>query len=835
VKSPIKTTRKGPANLRNSGDEKPRSGGRDWLLALGLLAAVVLAYEPAWNGKPVWDDDAHHIRPALQSWKGLERIWFEPGATQQFYPLVYSVLWLEQKVWADAPAGYHIVNILLHAVSALLLVKVLRRMEVPGAWLGAALWALHPVQVESVAWMSELKNTLSGLCYLGSALAYLRFDRERRGWCYLASLGLFGAGLLAKSVIATLPAALLLVFWWKRKKLRWKEDVLPLGPFFVVGIGLGLFTAWMERTMVIGIDRGSHLSGVDRCFVPSRAVWFYLGKLAWPHPLIFMYPRWEVSAAVWWQYLFPGALLLLAAGLWFWRGRLGFGPLVALLFFAGTLFPALGFVDVYPFRYSFVADHFQYLACLGPLALAGAGIERGLGWAAKSTPLFKATGCAVLLAVLGALTWVQCGQYSDVETLWRMTVARNPGCWMAQNELGVIRLAQGKLDEAASRFKIVLDLHPDDEKAHDNLGTVLSRQGAVGEAIEHFRKGLAIQPADPKARDSLGTLLFQQGKAGEAIAEYQKALALQPDFAEVRDHLGNALLQQGQAGEAIAQFRLALALQPDLANAHYNLGNALLQQGAIVEAIAHFRKALEIQPNFAEARNNLGHALLLQGEVVEAIAQFRKALEIQPDYAQAGRNLGRALLRQGDFGGALACFEKTIALPPDAAQKWHDLGDDFLQQGFLIEAIACYRQALSINPRFAQAWAGLGMACFNNGQWKEAGESWQKSLEINPAQPQIQNNLASLLATASDASLRDGPRAVALAEQANQSAGGANPIILCTLAAAYAEGGNFPLAAATARRALELAVQQKQDSLAATLQEQIKLYETNAPLRKAPR
>ena len=814
-------------------NERPRPGAHDWLLALALLAAVLLAYQPAWDGKPVWDDDAHHIGPALQSWNGLGKIWFQPGATQQFYPLVYSVLWLQQKLWADAPTGYHIVNILVHAASALLLVKVLRRLEVPGAWLGAALWALHPVQVESVAWMSELKNTLSGLCYLGSALAYLRFDRERKGAFYLVSLALFGAGLLAKSVIATLPAALLLVFWWKRKKLRWKEDVLPLGPFFIVGAGLGLFTAWMERTMVIGIDRGAHLSSVARCFVPSRAIWFYLGKLAWPHPLIFIYPRWEVSGAVWWQYLFPAGLLLLAAVLWFGRRRLGIGPLVALLFFAGTLFPALGFFDVYPFRYSFVADHFQYLACLGPLALAAAGMQWGFGWAARRTPLLKPVCCVLLLAVLGALTRVQCGQYADLETLWLTTLARNPGSTMARNELGVIRMEQGKLDEAASQFKMVLALRPDDEKAHNNLGTVLIRKGDVDEAIAQFRKGLDIQPIDPKARVSLGALLFQKGEVGGAIAEYRKALALQPNFPEALNDLGNALLQQGKAGEAMAQFRKALDFQPDFPNARYNLGNVLLQQRAFAEAAVEYRKAVALQPDFAEAHNNLGCALMQQGANGEAIAEFRKALALQPAYSQARENLGCAFLRQGDFAGALACFEKNGVLPADPAQKWHDLGADFFKQGQLTEAIACCRQAVSINPRFADAWAGLGLAFFQNGQIKEAGESWQKALEINPAQPQIQNNLASIFATASDASLRDGPKAVALAEQANQLTGGGNPIILCTLAAAYAETGRYQEAAATARKALSQAQAQKDDKLAGTLQEQIKLYEQGRPMRQA--
>jgi tetratricopeptide (TPR) repeat protein len=727
----MKAARKDPGSIRNPRDEKRGTGARDWLLALGLLAAVLLAYQPAWNGKPVWDDDAHLIGPGLQSWNGLERIWFQPGATQQYYPLVYSVFWLEQKLWGAAPAGYHLVNILLHLASALLLVRVLRRLEAPGAWLGAALWALHPVQAESVAWMSELKNTLSGLCYLGSALAYLRFDQQKKGAFYLVSLGLFGAGLLAKSVIATLPAALLLAFWWKRNKLRWKEEIAPLAPFFMVGIGLGLFTAWMERAMVMGTDPvAAPLSLLDRCLIPGRAIWFYLGKLAWPHPLIFIYPRWAVSGAVWWQYLFPVAALLLAAGLWHWRRRLGVGPLVALFFFAGTLFLALGFVDVFPFRFSFVADHFQYLACLGPLALAGAGIERGLGWAARRRRLFKPVCCAGLLAILGALTWVQCGQYADAETLWRATLARNPGAWLAHDDLGVILLDQARIADAAAQFQMALDINPDDAVAHDNLGYALS------------------------------------------------------------------------------------------------------QQGEAVEAIAHYRKALALQPDYAYAHNNLGLALIRQGEAVEAITHFREALSIQPDFRQARENLGFALLRKGDFDGAMACLEKTTVLPSDPVEKWFVLGKEMFQEGHLMEAIACYRQTLSIRPGFAEAWTELGMACFNSGQAKEAVESWQKALDLNPAQPQVQNNLASVLATASDSSLRNGPRAVALALQANQLTGGENPVILCTLAAAYAEAGRYAEAAATARKALGQAEAQKNDKLAGALQEQIRLYEAGRPMRE---
>ena len=300
--------------------------------------------------------------------------------------MVHSVFWVEHKLWGDATLGYHLVNILLHAFSALLLLKILRQLEISGAWLAAAIFALHPVQVESVAWISELKNTLSGVFYLGSALIYLNFDQTRRLKFYVAALVLFGLGLLSKTVIATLPAALLVVFWWQRGKLSWKQDVRPLLPFFLAGVVMGLFTAWVERKFIGAEGKVFDLTLLERMLIAGRVVWFYLGKLFWPAGLVFIYPRWEVSGTVWWQYLFPAATLLLLAGLWAWRRR-NRGPLAALLFFVGTLFPALGFLNVYPFRYSFVADHYQYLAGLGVITVVSAGAAQLLGrWRFGSSP-----------------------------------------------------------------------------------------------------------------------------------------------------------------------------------------------------------------------------------------------------------------------------------------------------------------------------------------------------------------------------------------------------------------------------------------------------------------
>ncbi len=473
-------------------------GKRDWLKGLLLVAAILLFYQPVWHAGFIWDDDAHVTNPQLRSLAGLARIWMQLGATQQYYPLVHSVFWVEHRLWGDWSPGYHLVNILVHAFAALLLVKVLQRLKIPGAWLGAAIFALHPVEVESVAWVSELKNTLSGVFYLGAALAYLEFDQDRRRGGYALALGLFLLGLMSKTVIATLPAALLIVCWWQRGRLSWRRDVLPLIPFFVAGVAAGLFTAWVERQF--GGAQGSEydFSIVERFLIAGRAIWFYLGKLCWPVNLVFIYPRWQVSQAVGWQYLFPAAVaLLLGALVWLQRRRRG--PLAALLFFVLTLFPALGFFNVYPFRFSFVADHFQYLACIGPIVLAAAGLSTGFNRLEKGRSLWTPALGGILLAILGVLTWQQCRTYANIETLWRTTIARNPSCWMAHNNLGLTLVGQGHWEEAIQHYEQALQLKPDFADALNNMGVVRATQGKLDEAVACYQKALRIHPDDLEA------------------------------------------------------------------------------------------------------------------------------------------------------------------------------------------------------------------------------------------------------------------------------------------------------------------------------------------------
>ena len=602
--------------------EEPRSNRNSWIFAFVLIIAVTLSYSPAWSGRPVWDDDAYITKVELRTLGGLENIWVSPGTTLQYYPLVYSVFWVEYKIWGDTTWPYHFVNILLHALSAILLWRILLRLKIPGAWLAAGIFALHPVQVESVAWISELKNTLSGALVLSSALLYLKFDESRKRSEYTGALALFALALLSKSVIATLPAALLVIFWWKRGKIAWKNDIIPLLPFFALGISSGAFSAWMERTRVGAQGSQFTLSVLDRCLVAGRAFWFYIGKLLWPTDLTFIYPRWHVSHLIWWQYLFPLSALILVVFCWKFRNR-SRGPLAVVLLFAGILFPALGFLNVYPFVYSYVADHFQYLASIAIITAASAGITFLIDkFLAKSRPIIRYAIPSAVLVVLAILTWHQAIMYRDAETLYLTTLRRNPDCWLAHNNLCSIFLAKGETDEA----------------------------------FRHAKEAVRLQPEDVEPQIAIGDVLLRKRQPDAAVAHYKKALTIRPDFAEGYSHLGSAYLLSQRFSEAITQYRKTLSLSPRSLAAH--------------------------------------------------------------------------------------------------------------------------------------------------------------------------NNLAWLLATCSDGSLRNGEEAVALAEQADQLSGGNNPLILHTLAAAYAESGQTVRAIETARRAEQLAVAHGYQGLASMLKKEIGQYES---------
>ena len=661
-------------------------------IAGGLfLAVVLLAYGPALDGGFIWDDDAHLTRPELRDARGLVRIWTDPSATQQYYPLTHSGFWLQSLLWGERPFGYHVVNVVLHALSALLAWTLLRRLGVRGALLAAAIFALHPVHVESVAWISELKNSLSGVLYLAAALAWLRFDppgdelvepREPRWW--IVAFILFFCALLAKTVTATLPAALLVVTWWKRGKLSLKRDVVPLIPFFAVGLAMGLMTAWVERHVIGARGEDYAFSLIERVLVAGRVFWFYLGKLLWPAELIFIYPRWTIDPTAGWQYLFPVAAVIVVGTAWALRGRIGRGPVAGLLYFGGTLFPVLGFFNVYPFKFSFVADHFQYLASLGILTMVAWGVATVLKRAGAWRKPAGVAVCAVLLVVLGGLSFRQARIYEDAETLWIDTTTRSPASFMAFN----------------------------------NLGYEYSRQGRLDEAEEAYERAIAVKPDFDLGHFNLARLHGKQGRAERAIEMYRRAIELRPDYDDAYFNLGIELGRLGRHAEAIRALEAAIEARPDFPEAHYNLGIALARLGRLEEATEAMDSALAGRPDYPEARLSLGAVLRRLGRPADAVAQLRTVLASDPGHAEAHYEMGRALADLGD--------------PEGAAEAYSAAGQLLGQRQRYADAAEAFRLALAQRPDDAEAYFWMGAACARLGRHADAVEAWRSAARLDP-------------------------------------------------------------------------------------------------------
>ncbi len=726
------------------------------LLVVAIFGITFLAYFPAIRGGQLWDDAAHITAPALQGLGGLKAIWFYLGATQQYYPVLHSAFWLEHRLWGDAVLGYHLVNIALHATAACLFALLLCRFAPPdrnpgrrwrSEWLIAAVFALHPVCVESVAWISEQKNTLSLVFYLLAALGYLRFDRDRQWRWYALALAFFVLALLSKSVTATLPAALLLGFYWKRGRLGWRRDVVPLLPWFVVGVAAGLFTAWVEHNFIGARGEAYDLTLLQRGLLAGRVVWFYLVKLVWPADLIFIYPRWRVAAS-WAGSLPVVALVGLIGVLWSVR-RWNRAPLVAVLFFVGSLFPALGFFNVYPFVFSYVADHWQYLPCLGIIALAVEGGAGGLRRAAFAWLGIPAA--AVLLAICFFLTWRQAGIYQDGDTLYSDTLAKNPKCWLAHNNLGLSLMDSGSLSKAIGHFREAIRLKPDCADAFNNLGNAYSKiPGRSADAIAALEQALRFYPNMPEALSNLGwTLTNVPGRLNEGIARLQTALQLRPDFYRAENSLGLALEKiPGRLDEAIAHFETALESAPNFADARINVGNALVRAGRFPEAIGQLERARVLKPSDPAVYYNLGTALARGGKRVEAAAAFERSLQLRANNADAENNLGNVLGQLGRESEAMTHYRKALQIDPSSAATHFNLALALRGVGDGTEAVAHYRESLRLAPRMAENWNSFGSFLYRLGRLPEAAAAYVEAVRLRPDSALFRNNLGSALTEA---------------------------------------------------------------------------------------
>ena len=528
------------------------------LLAAAVSIVTVLIYRPVWHGGFIWDDDRYVTQNSLlKAPDGLHRIWFSLDAPSQYFPLAYTVLRIERSLWDLNPTGYHWVNILLHVANALLVWCILARLKIPGAWWAAAIFALHPVQVESVAWISELKNVLMGFFFLLTLLTWIEYvdaTNRHRGIFYFAALVFFLLALFAKSTACTLPAALLLILWLKEKPIG-RRSVLEIMPFILLALGMGMVAIWWEK-----YHQGTRvlvaLAPIDRCLVAGRAFWFYLSKIFWPSDLTFIYPQWQIDAANPLAYFWLIAAAVLSLLIYYSRRFIGRGMETAALFFVATLMPLLGFIMLYTFRYTFVADHYQYLACIGPIALASAGLVT-LIRSTGSAKWLEGAGGLVILICLSVLTWRQSATYRDMETLWRTTISRNPSCWMAYGNLGVVQFQKGNIDDAVDKYEAALRLHEAYPEGHYNLASALLQRGKIDEAIMHGQRAIELDRSDPDAHVVLGNAFMNKQDFERAIREYEQALTIRPEDSNAHHNLGAAFRAKGETDRADLEYEKA--------------------------------------------------------------------------------------------------------------------------------------------------------------------------------------------------------------------------------------------------------------------------------------
>jgi tetratricopeptide (TPR) repeat protein len=657
-----------------------------------LLFTVLAVYQPAWQGAPLWDDDLSITPRGLSSWDGLGRIWTKPGATMQFYPVTYSLFWGLAHLWGESTLGYHLVSILLHGFAALLLVRLLRRLEIPGAWLAGWLFALHPVMAQSVAWITELRNTLSGVLCLSSALLYFgQAESARRR--YVWSLILFVLALLAKTAVAPLPLVLLAVRYWRHGRVEWRRDVVPLLPFVGIGLLMGLVTLHLEHTLVRAEGPSFAFSIGERLGIAGRMVFFYLGKLLWPAHLSFIYPRWELDGS-WGRFVWPLAVVAVFAILWALR-RKNRAPLVAFLAFLAMLIPVSGFFAIYAFTYSFVADRWQYLASIAPLTLAAAGLAKALSGA--SARRFFGPVAALVLVLCGVATAKTSATYANAETLYAVTLAQNPSCWLAHGNLGVVLANAGRTDEAISHYQKAIELHPDFAKAHGNLGNALIVLGRRDEAMVHYQKALQLDPSDATVHLHFGNLLMQLDRADEALAHYQKAAELQPQEPRVQIYLGNWYLQRGQRDLALASYHRALQLDPNHVEGHSQLGQALAEAGQREEAEAQFRAALRTSPNHVPALTGLARLALSAGRATEAIDLFVQASQAAPADTGILQSLALALVHQEQWADAFSVLRRAAGLAK-SPQDGERIRDTFMMVTRLFETANALRAQMPPSP-----------------------------------------------------------------------------------------------------------------------------------------
>ena len=718
---------------------------RTWLWGAGLFVLAFLAYLPVLRGSFIWDDSVMVAdNQMLRTARGLHDLWFTTRAVDPL-PLTMSALWLQWHCWDGNPFGYHIVGVLAHGLGALLLWRVLLRFTSHPrlAWLAAAVFALHPVAVASAGWISEQKNTLSIIFYLLSILCWLRFARGGKDGWYCLALLLYLCALLGKGSTVMLPVVLLLIIWWQQERIAAK-DFWRLVPFFILSVAASLGTIWVQNHKAIAGDMVQDLNGPARIVAAAWAVWFYLWKDLVPLNLSVIYPAWSVDAHSVAAWLPAIGLTPVFAVCWHYRKGWGRHVLLGLGCFVVTLFPIMGFFNMYFLVFSRVADHWQYLALPALIGLVVCGGGHCLERAARKFHWPKMAGplaAAALLGLLFVATWTRAGVYTSGKAIWSDTVRKNPNAWMAWNNLGNALADNGEADPAIAAYEKALALHPVFPDAESNLGNALVARSQLAEAVFHLQKAVEEEPQLAKFHFNYGVGLAAQHRLDEAAAQYEKALKLRPSMAEVRNNLASVFYQQQKFGAALQQAQWAMQINPALAEPHLNAGRTLGALGRTDEAEREFETCLQMRPQNASAQFEFGTMLAMHGNLAAALPHFQDVVRLKPDEAAGHCNLGNTLAGLKRFPEAVAEFRAAVRLQPQDPQNQNNLATALLEQGNLDEAIDHYSISIKMNGNDAGTRANFAYALLRKGRRDEAIAQLQEALRLKPGDPSLQQRL----------------------------------------------------------------------------------------------
>ena len=750
------------------------------VICLGLVAIIWIVFGQTLGFDFINYDDNLYVyqEPAINSGLTLHGLAtaFTRVLVGNWHPLTSISLMLDAQVFGLRPSGYHFSNVFLHTIAVLLLFLVLKRMT--GAlWRSAfvaTLFAIHPLRVESVAWISERKDVLSGVFFMLTLGAYLRYAKRPSISRYLTVLVAFALGLLSKAMLVTLPFVLLLLDYWPLQRFarlpgkneeNGRLDALPLtsprrlllekAPLFVLTAAVSVAT-WFAQRQAFESSQGWPLGWrINNALITT---WTYLRQMLWPTDLALFYPHPKGNIPLWSAGLAFLLLVLTTAAVINWRKRYPY-LVTGWFWYLGMLVPVIGIVQV---GLQAHADRYTYLPQIGIYLLLTWGIaDLTRTWRARKA-ILSAAAALITLAAMN-IAWIQTSYWSNAERLWTQVLA------VTQNN----------------------------DVAERGLGTALLKLGRVDEAITHDREAVRLRPGDPDLLTNLANALAQKKKLPEAIEQYGAVVVLRPRDGEARRNLGKALLQTGARAEGLAELREALRIQPNDSDASYTLGSAFLEQGELNEAIAHFRKAIEADPKNHPAHYNLAIALSRKGQFDDAIAEFQETLRLQPEHADAYNNLAIAFLKKGQIQEAVAAWTKALQLEPKNPEMHNNLAVALLQAGRVGAAVA----------------------------------EWQKTLRLEPDKIGTELTLAWILSTSPDAGIRDGARALELSRRAGQISGGRNLMVFRVRAAAYAEIGRFPEAINTAQEGAQRAEAEGQSGFAQLLQGDLALYQQGVPLR----